>query len=129
MTQLQLPTGDAAASSRYRFVDKRYIDDAVGVTDAVAPPELVATRFQRSGPALFRTCRRDGSSRSVRRTVVFGGPPRGLAALESVSVPAVLEDGDAAREGRVDARALDRIGAGLLGGLPRRRAESSHVLA
>jgi hypothetical protein len=46
-----------------------------------------------------------------------------------VAVPAVLEDGDAVGEGRVEARSLDRIGAGVPGKLAPRRADSSHALA
>src|SRR3954449_2185885 len=64
---------ETAAGSE--FVDKRYIEDVVGVTEAVAPPELVATRLQRSARALFRTCRRDDPrGRSAWHRRVGGWP-------------------------------------------------------
>jgi hypothetical protein len=65
---------NGASAREYAIVDERYID--------AAPPELVATRLQRSGPALSRTSNAM-SSRSARRRRVRRH--RGLARAFSAS--------------------------------------------
>jgi|tagenome__1003787_1003787.scaffolds.fasta_scaffold20956366_2 uncharacterized protein YbcI len=91
-TSLYEPDVLGSVDWRVGFVDKRYIDDAVGATDAVQPSELVATRFQWSGQRCSRRACAMIVATPSAGTVVFGAT-KGLAALRSVAVPAVLEGG------------------------------------
>jgi hypothetical protein len=66
---------------RDRFVDKRYIDEAVGATYAVAPPGTRRNPITAVGRALFRTCSAMIVGIGSTGTVVFAAT-EGLAALK-----------------------------------------------
>ena len=59
-------------SRRLQFVDWRYIDDAVGATDAVAPPELVAPDYSGRARRCFVRAGAMIVAIGCASTVVFG---------------------------------------------------------